>query len=73
MALSRNVGSIDKVVRLVVGIALLAWAVTGLGLVGVAGIAAGAIGLVLIGTGLINFCPLFKILGISSFSGNNSH
>jgi len=28
-----------------------------------------AVGAILIVTGLINFCPLFKILGISSFRG----
>ena len=70
MAFGRNVGSIDKTIRLIAGFALLAWSVLGTGLSGTAGIAAAVVGLVLLATGLINFCPLFKIFGISSFRGN---
>lgn len=66
----RNVGSIDKTIRLVVGVALLAWAFLGLGLPGIVttmGLVVAAVGVILIATGLLNFCPLFKIIGISSF------
>jgi len=66
MGLARNVGSVDKVIRLVVGIALAAFAFLGAGLSTTMGIIALVVGVVLIATGLINFCPLFKILGISS-------
>jgi len=57
----------DKTVRLVVGVVLLALAFFVLG--GIAtttGLIAAIVGVVLIATGLLNFCPLFKILGISS-------
>lgn len=64
---SRNVGSIDKTIRLLAGVALSAWAVLSAGLGTTAGLVSLVIGLVLLATGLINFCPLFKILGISSF------
>jgi len=62
----RNVGSIDKTIRLVAGVALIAYGILGMNAAGL-GLAAIAVGVVLLGTGLINFCPLFKLLGISSF------
>ncbi len=71
MALARNVGSIDKIVRFVVGGLLAAWGLLGAGLASTVGIVALVVGVVLIATGIINFCPLFKILGISSFRANS--
>lgn len=64
----RNVGELDKTMRYVLGIALVALSFLGLGGISTtAGIVAAAVGAVLFVTGLINFCPLFKIFGISSF------
>lgn len=71
MALVRNVGSIDKIIRLVVGVLLAAYGLLGAGLASTIGIIALVVGAVLMATGVISFCPLFKILGISSFRGNN--
>lgn len=71
MALGRNVGSIDKTIRLIAGILLLAVGLFVLGLGTTTGIVAAAVGAILLVTGLINFCPLFKILGISSFRGTS--
>ena len=68
MAFSRNVGSIDKIVRLLAGVAIGGWGLLVAGLSSTSGLIALLIGIVLFATGLINFCPLFKILGISSFS-----
>jgi len=66
--MGRNVGSVDKTIRLIAGIALLALAFLGLGgLSTTAGIVAAVVGVILLATGLLNFCPLFKIFGISSF------
>ena len=66
--MGRNVGSVDKTIRLVAGIVLLALALLGLGgLSTTAGIVAAVVGVILLATGLLNFCPLFKIFGISSF------
>jgi len=64
--MNRNVGSVDKIIRLIAGIGLVAFGIFGASgtTLGVAGIIIGA---VLIGTALLNFCPLFKIFGISSF------
>jgi len=69
MALVKNVGSTDKIIRLIAGAGLALWALLGAGLGTTMGIVALVIGVVLLATGLINFCPLFKILGISSFRG----
>ncbi len=64
----RNVGELDKTIRYVLGIALVALSFLVLGGISTTvGIVAAAVGAVLFATGLINFCPLFKIFGISSF------
>lgn len=55
-----NAGSLDRVVRVVVGLVLMAMAATGK--VG----AWGWIGVVPLLTGLIGFCPAYKIFGIST-------
>ena len=71
MTMGRNVGSVDKTVRYLAGIALLAVSFLALGGVSTtAGIVAAAVGVILFVTGLINFCPLFKIFGISSYRSN---
>ena len=55
-----NVGGIDRIARVVVGLALIALAATGT--VGVWG----WIGVVPLLTGLIRWCPLYPLLGINS-------
>jgi len=55
---NRNIGSVDRVLRLVVGIALLAMVFVG------PKTPWGWIGAVLIVTALINFCPLYRLFGI---------
>ncbi len=55
-----NVGGIDRALRIVVGIALVALAATGT--VGVWG----WIGIVPLATGAIKFCPLYSLLGINT-------
>ena len=60
--MTANVGTIDRVLRIVIGVALLAWA---LGLIpGVAASVWGWIGLVPLGTALIGYCPAYSIFGI---------
>lgn len=72
MALPRNVGSIDKIVRLVAGALLAAYGLLGAGLASTLGLVALVVGVVLVATGLFNFCPIFKVLGISSFRKQDS-
>lgn len=71
MALVKNVGSVDKIIRLVVGALLALWGLLGAGLASTFGVLALIVGVVLIATGFMNFCPLFKILGISSIRGSD--
>lgn len=54
-----NVGGIDKVLRIVAGIALIAWALMG-------GPVWAWIGIVPLATGLIGWCPIYLLLGMST-------
>jgi rhamnose utilization protein RhaD (predicted bifunctional aldolase and dehydrogenase) len=68
--MTANVGSIDRIIRFIIGAALIAlpylmpdmaiWANP------MVKYGANAVGAILILTGLFSFCPLFKILGINS-------
>lgn len=54
-----NVGQPDKIFRIILGIALIAWALTG-------GPVWAWIGVIPLATGLFSFCPLYALLGIST-------
>ena len=54
-----NVGGIDRIVRGVAGIALIAWALSG-------GPAWAWIGVVPLATAVISWCPLYAPFGIST-------
>lgn len=54
-----NVGGIDKVARIVVGLALIGWALSG-------GPVWAWIGAVPLATGLFGLCPLYSLLGINT-------
>ena len=54
-----NVGGIDKWLRILLGLALIAWAATG-------GPAWAWIGVVPLATGVFNFCPLYRLMGINT-------
>ncbi|WP_346350903.1 DUF2892 domain-containing protein [Oceanimonas sp. AH20CE76] len=58
--MEKNVGSIDKVIRIVVGLALIATVFVG------PQTPWGWIGVIPLITAFVNFCPLYKILGIKS-------
>lgn len=55
-----NVGSIDRVIRIAVGLALVAGAVSGV--IGMWG----WIGVVAIATGIVKFCPAYLPFGLST-------
>ena len=57
-----NVGGIDKTLRIVAGAGLIGATVAGLLPVW------GYIGIVPLATGLINFCPVYPLLGLSTCS-----
>jgi hypothetical protein len=54
-----NVGGIDKILRIVVGLALVAWAVMG-------GPVWAWIGVVPLATGLIGWCPAYLLIGANT-------
>lgn len=65
--MDRNVGSVDRIVRLVVGALLVVLPfVSSMALFNSsAGTAVSVIvGVVLIATALMNFCPIYRVLGI---------
>ncbi|MDI6750077.1 MAG: YgaP family membrane protein [Pseudomonadota bacterium] len=57
--MKQNVGGIDRVLRIIVGLALIAWALMG-------GPVWAWIGIVPLGTGLVGFCALYPLLGINT-------
>ncbi len=58
--MKKNVGGVDRVLRIGGGVALVAAAASGL--VG----AWGYVGLALLATGLMGACPLYPLLGINT-------
>ncbi len=57
-----NVGGIDRILRIVVGLALIAMAVVGPQVVW------GWIGIIPLVTGLFKFCPLYPLVGFNTCS-----
>ena len=59
--MTKNVGGIDKILRIIVGIALIAstFLVPAMTLWG-------WVGIVPLVTGLFNFCPLYPLIGLNS-------
>jgi membrane-associated protease RseP (regulator of RpoE activity) len=58
--MNKNVGGVDKIARIVGGLVLISLVFIG------PQTPWGWIGLVLLGTGLINFCPIYPLLGINT-------
>lgn len=56
--LGKNVGSIDRFIRIALGVVLVSLAFWGPQTLW------GLVGLILIGTGFIRFCPIYRVLGI---------
>jgi hypothetical protein len=59
MSMKANVGGIDRILRIALGAALILWAIMG-------GPVWAWIGVVPLATGLIKFCPLYPLLGMST-------
>ena len=58
--MEKNVGGIDRILRIVVGAALIAWVLLASGPVWA------WIGIVPFLTGLFNFCPVYRLIGINT-------
>lgn len=54
-----NVGSVDRIIRIVIGLAIIAWSIS-------AGNFWWILGAVVLATGIFSFCGLYKVLGIST-------
>lgn len=57
--MKKNVGNVDMIIRLVLGVAIGVWGLVAQNWLGL-------IGLVPIITGLTGFCPAFTLLGINT-------
>lgn len=53
----KNIGTIDRVIRAIVGVALIAWALRG-------GPVWAWIGVIPLATAVVSICPLYSLLGI---------
>lgn len=60
--MTANMGTIDKWLRIVVGVALIALAISGV--IGWWGY----IGIIPLATAVINFCPVYRLIGINTRS-----
>ncbi len=68
MKLPVNVGSVDRIIRLALGIGLVAVALGG-SLTGPPFVVAWLVAAIMLVTGAVGFCPLYFVLGIST-AGN---
>jgi len=62
MSMTQNVGGIDRILRIVVGVALLVWGFV----LNAEPVWWAAIGAVPLLTGLISWCPLYPLIGVST-------
>jgi Inner membrane protein YgaP-like, transmembrane domain len=64
MTMTKNVGSIDRALRIIVGVLLLAFAITGVPATGYNWI--GWIGVVPLLTAFMGWCPAYTLVGLST-------
>ncbi|MBE7734570.1 YgaP family membrane protein [Devosia faecipullorum] len=69
--MTANVGSVDRLIRLVLGLVLVVLPFTGILANPVLFWGALVVGVVLIATAAIRFCPLYRLFGLST--GKASH
>ena len=69
--MTRNVGTVDRVVRTVLGLAAVVWAFS-VGLSSAVGILLVGAAAVLLVTAAVGFCPLYRLLGISTAGSHHA-
>ena len=62
----KNVGTVDKVIRIILGLVLLALVFVG------PQTPWGWIGIIPLATGLIGFCPLYSVFGMNTCGGKKA-
>lgn len=63
--MSANVGTVDRIVRIIVGLTLIAWA---LGYIpGMNASIWGWIGLIPLATALVGWCPIYSRIGVNTY------
>ena len=63
--MQRNEGTVDRVVRALAGVvALIIAGLVGIGSIG--GVLLAVVGAVLVVTGAVGFCPLYRVLGVNT-------
>lgn len=67
--MSRNVGGVDRAVRIVAGVILLGMGFAHIVTGGLA-IAAYVVGAVALVTGVLRFCPAWSLIGVSTCTAN---
>ncbi|MBN2768006.1 MAG: DUF2892 domain-containing protein [Campylobacterales bacterium] len=55
-----NIGKIDRIIRVVIGVALIILAFL------LSNVLVGIVGVIVLATGIIKFCLLYKLLGINT-------
>ena len=63
--MKKNVGNIDRIVRIIAGLVVAFFVLNGT-ISGAIGTTLAIVAVLLIGTGVISFCPLYGMLGLSS-------
>lgn len=58
--MNKNIGPVDRWIRIILGVVLIVLSLTGT--IG----AWGWLGIIPLATALINFCPLYRLIGFSS-------
>ena len=63
--MKQNVGTTDKVIRIVIGLAIIGWGISAQNWLG-------AIGVIPLITAIIGWCPAYCPIGLSTKGGGNS-
>ena len=64
--MKKNMGGIDRLVRAVIGIALIYYAMSNLPGSDVWMVPAGIVGFIVLLTAIFGFCPVYKLFGMNS-------
>lgn len=64
--MKKNTGGIDRLVRAVIGIALIYYAMSNLPGSDVWMVPAGMVGFIVLLTAIFGFCPMYKLFGMNS-------